>query len=174
MRLRAGFGGFHARRVTAGRLRARFGVFHARSVTAGRLQAGFGVFHARRVTDGRQRARFGGFHARSGTDGRQRARYQIGGWVTSIILQCVGHIIQGRRASKKSKVKLMTISSLQRFGGGYRIRTCGAFQPTCFRDKHHKPLGQSSVFCDAKITIFGEIINPHRSLFGQRHTNRPS
>ena len=53
----------------------------------------------------------------------------------------------------------MTISSLQRFGGGYRIRTCGAFQPTCFRDKHHKPLGQSSVFCDAKITIFGEIIN---------------
>jgi len=30
------------------------------------------------------------------------------------------------------------------------------------------------VFCDAKITIFGEIINPHRSLFCQRHTNRPS
>lgn len=124
------------------RLRAGFGVFHARRVTAGRLRAGFGVFHARRVTAV-----------------RLRAGYQIGGWVTSIILQCVGHIIQGRRASKKSKVKLMTISSLQRFGGGYRIRTCGAFQPTCFRDKHHKPLGQSSVFCDAKITIFGEIIN---------------
>lgn len=139
-----------------------------------RLRAGYGVFHARRVTAGRLRARFGGFHARSVTDGRLRAGYQIGGWVTSIILQCVGHIIQGRGASKKSKVKLMTISSLQRFGGGYRIRTCGAFQPTCFRDKHHKPLGQSSVFCDAKITIFGEIINPHRSLFGQRHTNRPS
>ena len=83
------------------RLRAGFGVFHARRVTAGRLRAGFGVFHARRVTDGRLRARFGVFHARSGTDGRLRAGYQIGGWVTSIILQCVGHIIQGRRTSKK-------------------------------------------------------------------------
>ena len=70
--------------VVESRLRAGYGVFHARRVTAGRLRAGFGVFHARRVTDG-----------------RLRAGYQIGGWVTSIILQCVGHIIQGRRASKK-------------------------------------------------------------------------
>ena len=30
---------------------------------------------------------------------------------------------------------------------------------TCFRDKHHKPLGQSSVFCDAKLINFGIIIN---------------
>ena len=83
------------------RLRAGFGVFHARSGTDERPQAGFGVFHARRVTAGRLRAGYGVFHARRVTAGRLRAGYQIGGWVTSIILQCVGHIIQGRRASKK-------------------------------------------------------------------------
>ena len=60
--------------------------------------------------------------------------------------------------SEKSS-KLLSINLLQRFCGGYRIRTCGAFQPTCFRDKHHKPLGQSSVFCDAKLINFGIIIN---------------
>ena len=43
MRLRAGYGVFHARRVTAGRLRAGYGVFHARSVTDGRLRAGYQI-----------------------------------------------------------------------------------------------------------------------------------
>ena len=113
-----------------------------------RLRAGFGVFHARSGTDERPQAGFGVFHARRVTAGRLRAGYQIGGWVTSIILQCVGHIIQGRRASKKSKVKLMTISSLQRFGGGYRIRTCGAF--AC-----------SAVFKTAPLSHFG---NPPKLL----------
>ena len=31
-----------------------------------------------------------------------------------------------------------------RYGGGYRIRTCGGYSPTGFQDQRHKPLGQPS------------------------------
>ena len=67
------------------------------------LRAGFCVFHARNVTDGRLRAGFGVFHARNVTDGRLRAGYQIGGWVTNIILQCVERIAQARTGPSSKK-----------------------------------------------------------------------